>query len=334
MSLSSCERPLVDGYDAVVLDLDGVVYVSSQAVPEAVPVLNRVTDAGVPLAYVTNNAARTPQEVAGQLRSLGLKADDDDVITSAQAIARVMAAELPAGSPVLVAGGAGLRVAVQESGLSPAADLGAGPVAVVQGYFPQIGWEDLAEIAYAVEAGLPWYVSNTDLTIPTSRGIAPGNGSLVQAVQNAARVPPRAIAGKPHRPLFEVTLERLGAANALMVGDRLDTDIAGARGAGLTSLAVLTGVSTLADIAAATGDDRPDFVAADLRGLFAPHPPVTVDDVEARCGAARALLTGEQVGLERRSSQSVENLRAVLGLAWSIRDRSGTSPRLDGTLGP
>lgn len=334
MSLSSCERPLVDAYDAVVLDLDGVVYVSSHAVPEAVPVLNRVAADGTPLAYVTNNAARTPQSVAEQLRSLGLKAEDADVVTSAQAIARVMAAELPAGASVLVAGGEGLRVAVEEQGLTPVSDAAAEPVAVVQGYFPQIDWQQLAEVAYAVQAGLPWYVSNTDLTIPTSRGIAPGNGSLVQAVQNATRVPPRAIAGKPHRPLFDVTLERLAAPDALMVGDRLDTDISGARTAGLRSLAVLTGVSTLADIAAAAPEERPDFVAPDLRGLLVAHPPVTVEGDAGRCGEAVARLSGEELVLERRSPDAVENARALVGLAWSIRDTSGMCAAVDGTLEP
>ncbi|WP_293785659.1 HAD-IIA family hydrolase [uncultured Aeromicrobium sp.] len=333
MSLSSCEHPLADAYDAVVLDLDGVVYVSSHAIPEAIPVLNRVAVSGTPLAYVTNNAARTPQSIARHLCTLGVKADAEDVITSAQAIARMMAADLPAGAPVLVVGGEGLLVAVEEAGLEPVRSLDAGPVAVVQGYAPHVGWQQLAEIAYGVQSGLAWYVTNTDLTIPTARGIAPGNGSFVQVVQNAARRPPHAIAGKPHRPLFDATLSRLGASSAVMVGDRLDTDIRGARGAGLASVAVLTGVSTLTDLAEAGGDERPDFVVPDLRGLLVPHRPVMVDSGVARCGQAIACVSGDRIVLQHRSDP-VDEVRAVIGLAWAIRDASGTSPRVDGTLDP
>lgn len=332
MSLSSCARPLAGEHDGVVLDLDGVVYRSAHAVPGAVEVLAELGRGGRPVAYVTNNAARTPASIAKQLSGLGIEVAEEEIVTSAQAIAKLMAAELPPRAPVLVVGGEGLRQAVLEAGLDPITPGGVRPVAVVQGYFPDAAWTDLAEVAYAVQDGVPWYVSNTDLTIPTSRGIAPGNGSLVQAVQNATRSAPQAIAGKPHRPLFDVTLERLGAADALMVGDRLDTDIAGARAAGLSSLAVLTGVSTLADIAAAEPSHRPDFVAPDLNGLLIPHPPLRLEAGSARCGAAAAHYDGGLVSLTERGAGPVEELRAVVGLAWAIRDTSGRSPRLDGTL--
>ncbi|MBM9465428.1 HAD-IIA family hydrolase [Aeromicrobium sp. YIM 150415] len=333
MTLRSSPGPLVDDHDAVLLDLDGVVYVSDHAVPEAVEALTKAEAGGAALAFLTNNAARTPRAVADHLRRLGLPADIEDVVTSAQAIARVMADELETGSRVLVCGGEGLRAAVHDVGLVPVSSADDTPDAVVQGYFPEIGWRDLAEVAYAVEAGLPWYVSNTDRTIPTARGIAPGNGSLVEVVRAAASAEPRAIAGKPYLPLFEVTVERIQTERPLMVGDRLDTDIAGARAAHIVSLAVLTGVSGLADLVAATEDERPDYVAADLRGLHQAHPPVEIDGATAACGDAVARSTDGRIALDRPAAD-VASLRAVVGLAWHLRDTGSAIPSVDsGTLG-
>lgn len=333
MTLRSSSTPLIEQHDAVLLDLDGVVYVSDHAVPEAVKALNGASDAGVALAFLTNNASRTPTAVADHLRRLGLAPEVDDVVTSAQAIARVMADELRVGAAVLVCGGEGLIEAVREAGLVPVSSLDDRPEAVVQGYFPEIGWTDLAEVGYAVQAGLPWYVSNADLTIPTSRGIAPGNGSLVQTVRTTTASGPRAIAGKPYRPLFEVTMDRIQATRPLMVGDRLDTDIAGARAAGIASLAVLTGVSDLAEIAAAGEEERPDYIAADLRGLHQTHPPVDIDEETAACGSAVARHADGRITLERPAAD-VPSLRAVIGLAWHLRDTGSTIPSVgDGTLG-
>ncbi|TSD54505.1 HAD-IIA family hydrolase [Aeromicrobium piscarium] len=333
MTLRSSPGPLVDDHDAVLLDLDGVVYVSDHAVPEAVEALTKAEAGGAALAFLTNNAARTPRAVADHLRRLGLPADIEDVVTSAQAIARVMADELETGSRVLVCGGEGLREAVHDVGLVPVSSADETPDAVVQGYFPEIGWRDLAEVAYAVEAGLPWYVSNTDRTIPTARGIAPGNGSLVEVVRVAASAEPRAIAGKPYLPLFEVTVERIQTERPLMVGDRLDTDIAGARAADIASFAVLTGVSGIADLVAATEDERPDYVAADLRGLHQAHPPVETDGATATCGDAVARSTDGRIALDRPAAD-VASLRAVVGLAWHLRDTGSAIPSVDsGTLG-
>ncbi|OUZ06255.1 hypothetical protein BHE97_19215 [Aeromicrobium sp. PE09-221] len=333
MTLCSSPRPLTEDHDAVLLDLDGVVYVSDHAVPEAVEALTAAQASGVALAYLTNNAARTPWAVAEHLRRLGLPAGVADVVTSAQAIARVMAGELDPGTRVLVCGGEGLREAVEEVGLVPVSSAEDQPGAVVQGYFPEVGWRDLAEVAYAVEDGLPWYVSNTDRTIPTARGIAPGNGSLVEVVRTAASAEPRSVAGKPYRPLFEVTVQRIDSERPLMVGDRLDTDIAGARAAGIPSLAVLTGVSSIADLVAARKEERPDYVAADLRGLHEAHSPVEIDGMSAVCADAVARYVDDRIELDHPAAD-IASLRAVVGLAWHIRDTGSAIPSVDsGTLG-
>lgn len=324
MPLRTCETALSDEHDLVMLDLDGVVYVGPDAVPGAADALRSVVAGGTELAYLTNNASRPAAAVAAHLRDLGMPAPTDDVVvTSAQAVARVMAEDLAPGARVLLVGGPGLREPLEALGLVCVDSLDDDPAAVVQGFHPDLGWTDLAEAAYAVGRGLPWYASNTDLSIPTPRGTAPGNGSLVQAVTNATGRRPR-VAGKPERPLFDETLRRTGARSPLMVGDRIDTDIDGATALGLASLAVLTGVSDLGEIAALEPARRPAYVAADLRGLVDAHPPVEVEGERSRCGAARAVAGDGAVRLEDGDARSTAAVRALVGLAWELADTRGT----------
>ena len=336
--------PLADQHDLIMLDLDGVVYLGPQVIDGVVEALTASRAGGARLAYLTNNASRRASDVAEHLRDLGLPAlDDADVVTSAQAVAQLMAADLPVGAPVLVIGGPGLRAPLQDAGLRCVDSLDDAPVAVVQGYHVDLGWRDLAEASYAVGAGLPWYASNTDLTIPTPRGVAPGNGALVQAVATATGRRP-VVAGKPERPLFDVTLERLGADRPLMVGDRLDTDIDGAINAGVASLAVLTGVSRLADIFTADAGHRPSFVSRDLRGLGHPHESVEVDGDTATCGDAMVRIDAEgavqdvgasdEGGGDADGRRATRVLRAAVQLAWATRDGSGRAVSPGGTLEP
>ncbi len=333
MSLGSSTRALCEDYDLGMLDLDGVVYIGTSAVPGAVDALTAAREAGMRLAFLTNNASRSAGDVAAHLRELDIEAGEDDVVTAAQAVAHVVADAVPAGSAVLLVGGEGLQIPLEERGLRCVTSLDDDPVAVVQGFHPDVGWRDLAEAAYAIESGLPWFASNTDLTIPTARGIAPGNGSLVQAVRHATGATPT-VAGKPERALFDETLERIAADRPLMVGDRLDTDIDGAINAGIDSLAVLSGVTTLREVAALPPDRRPTFVGPDLSALVASHPDVTVDAESVSCGAATATLADDIVRLSRGEPGTLDATRAVVTLAWTVRDRSGRDIQLDGTLEP
>lgn len=329
MTLAATDAALVASHDAVLLDLDGVVYRGGEAVPGAVESLTAVHDAR--LAYLTNNANRPPAAVADHLRELGLDVTVDDIVTSAQAIAGVLAHDLPAGSAVLTIGGEGLRTALRERGLVPVDDRHIPDVAaVVQGYSPDLGWRDLAEAAYAVTTGLPWYASNTDLTIPTAEGIAPGNGALVHAVRLAVGRDP-VIAGKPYAPLFEETIERIAPAAPLMVGDRLDTDISGAHRASITSLFVLTGVNSLADVVNAVEEERPDYVGRDLSALHEPHPEVVVTGSRARCGSAAVEIVDGHIRVTSEGSDT-DTLRAVVGLGWALRDESGRRVTVDATI--
>lgn len=331
-ALAESDEPLESRHDLVMLDLDGVVYRGPDVIAGAPEALAAARAAGARLAYLTNNASRRAHDVADHLRELGLpELDDDDVVTSAQAVARLMIADLPPGSPVLVIGGVGLRAPLEDGGLRCVDSLDDAPVAVVQGYHPDLGWRHLAEASYAVASGLPWYASNTDLTIPTSRGVAPGNGALVQAVASATGRTP-VVAGKPEQPLFDATRDRLGGHRPLMVGDRLDTDIDGAIGAGIESLAVLTGVSTLADVFAAEPGHRPDFISADLRGLQDEHPEVRLDGARATCGSATATLDDDVIEIGGAAAHDTVALRAAVQLAWATRDGSGVTVTPGGTL--
>jgi len=288
---------LVARYAAVVCDLDGVVYRGPSAVPHAVEVLGSLS---MPVLYATNNASRSPHDVAAHLRELGLACTPDAVATSSQAGAWLLADRLRPGSRVLAVGGAGVATALAEAGLHPvlAADAAAGEVqAVLQGYGPAVTASDLAEAAYAVEGGATWVATNTDGTLPTDRGVAPGNGSLVAAVERAVGSPPDLVAGKPSPPLYLLCAQRLDLdpKRVLAVGDRLDTDIEGAVAAGMDSLLVLTGVDDLRACLEAPSHRRPTWVAPDLRALFA-DPDDTNGELALLADAVQAVHAARDVG--------------------------------------
>jgi len=307
------DQPLCDLYDAVLLDLDGVIYRGQSPVAHAAEVVTDLRRRGVPIGYVTNNASRTPEQVAEHLRELGIPAEPEDVITSAQAGARLVADLVPPGSAVLVVGGEGVDAAVRERGLYPVHSLTESPAAVIQGYGPEVGWRDLAEAAYAVESGLPWVATNADRTIPTARGIAPGNGALVAAVVTASGVTP-VVAGKPEPPLHRESVLRVGAAKPLVVGDRLDTDIEGARRVGADSMLVLTGVTSAEDLVRADPAHQPTYIAADLRGLVVSHPHVEPEGDAEFCRGWTVRIE-DTVKIDG-GGDPVDGLRALCGAAW------------------
>lgn len=318
-----CARPLNEAYDTALLDLDGVVYAGGEAVPHAVASLDEARRSGMASAYVTNNASRTPQTVAEHLTRLGIPAQAEEVVTSAQAVARLIAEQIPAGSRVLCAGGEGLRTALRERGLRPVDSAEDAPAAVVQGYGgPELRWSVLTEAALAVNRGVPWFASNTDLTVPSGRGIAPGNGAAVEVVRIATGgTKDPQVAGKPLPPMHRETILRTGAQRPLVIGDRLDTDIEGAHAGGVDALLVLTGVTGAAELLAARPGHRPSYVAADLRGLLEPHPAVVADGDGFRCGAWRAaagedMLEAEAAG-PGAADTPLDALRALCAAAWT-----------------
>jgi glycerol-1-phosphatase len=254
-------------HDVLLLDLDGVVYVGPHPVAHAVEALGAAHERGIRTAYVTNNAARPPAVVADHLRSFGLAVTPADVVTSAQAAAREVAARLGRGARVLAVGGPGVAEALRAEGLDPVVSAQDSPGAVVMGYGPEVGWAQLAEAAYAVGSGALLVATNLDTSIPTPRGVAPGNGTLVAAVVAATGHAPDVVAGKPWPPLVRVSIERTAAVRPLLVGDRLDTDIEAGHRSGVETLLVLTGVTDVDALLDAPEDRRPTYVGADLRAL-------------------------------------------------------------------
>jgi HAD superfamily hydrolase (TIGR01450 family) len=308
--------PLVERYDAGLLDLDGVVYIGPNPVAHAAESLAAARAQGMRLAFVTNNAARTPAAVAAHLTELGVAADPGEVATSAQAAARLVAGLVAPGSPVLVVGGEALEEALRDRGLRPVRSADDGPSAVVQGYHPDVGWRQLAEGTFAVRAGLPWVASNTDLTIPTPRGIGPGNGTLVAVIRLATGAEPL-VAGKPELALHRESIDRVASTRPLIIGDRLDTDIEGAVRAGTDSLLVLTGVTGPAELLAAPPTRRPTYLAADLRGLLTAHADVAVDGGEAALGGWTARVLAGRLRLSGAGTW-VDALRAACVAVWAF----------------
>ena len=256
---------LLDRHDLVLADLDGTLYRGREAVPGAVEAVRRAGDRGVRTVYVTNNAARSAATVAAHLAELGFPAEADDVATSSQAAAALLAEQLPGGAKVLVVGTADLAAEVEAVGLTRV-DAADGAAAVVQGLDPELRYATLAEACIALRAGAVWVACNIDPTLPSERGPLPGNGSLVAVLRTATRLEPQ-IAGKPAPTLMRKAAERVGGNAPLVVGDVLYTDIQGGRAAGMATLLVLTGATTPADVLAAPPDARPDYIGADLGAL-------------------------------------------------------------------
>jgi HAD superfamily hydrolase (TIGR01457 family) len=309
---------LLDRHDLLLADLDGTLYQGREAIPGAVDAVRAAGDRGVRTLYVTNNASRSPGDVAAHLAELGYPAEADDVATSSQAAAALLAEQLPDGAKVLVVGTAALVAEISAVGLTPA-DTAAGATAVVQGLDPQLRYATLAEACIALRAGAVWVACNVDPTLPSERGPLPGNGSLVAVLRTATRLEPQ-VAGKPAPALMQTAARRVGASAPLVVGDRLDTDIQGGRAAGMATLLVLTGVSDAAELLAAPPEARPDYVGTDLAALdldpddlaLGPRPGWTVDG-----GPDGLVLSGTGAPLDA--------LRALCVRHW---DTGGGPPRV------
>jgi HAD superfamily hydrolase (TIGR01450 family) len=331
--LSASTDVLAKAFDVALLDLDGVVYVGSQAVPAAPSALAAAREAGMRLAFVTNNAARPPAAVAAHLTSLGIPADAAEVVTSSQAAAHYLAERLPEGARVLVVGTDGLTEALAERGLTPVHSADDEPEAVVQGYSPSMDWRQLAEGAVAIRRGVLWVATNLDPTVPSQRGPLPGNGSLVAALRHATGVEPVAT-GKPDPTMHRESVQRSRAERPLVVGDRLDTDIEGAAAVGCPSLLVLTGVTTPRDLLDAPPAHRPDFLAHDVSGLLTAHPgSVTDEDGAVHCGQWRAYAQDSSLTLARADGEAsvagddLDPLRALCTAAWRVGPAGGEASR-------
>ena len=323
MTGSNQVKTIAQEYDCLLIDLDGTVFRGRQPTDGAVQTLSEVLSRKL---FVTNNASRSAEQVAEHLRELGFTATAEDVVTSAQSAAHLLAGQLPPGSAVLIVGTEALGNEIAAVGLRPVRRYDDDPVAVVQGLSTTIGWPDLAEAALAIRAGAVWVAANVDPTLPTERGLLPGNGSLVAALRTATGAEPQ-VAGKPGPQLMKDAVGRGDFRAPLVIGDRLDTDIEGANTAELPSLMVLTGVNTARDAVYAVPAQRPTYIGHDLRSLHqasallavGPQPGWQVD-------VADGVITVSTSGDPETDDLSV--VRAVANAVWDA-DSDERSLRLE-----
>ncbi len=253
----------------VIMDMDGVLWRGDQALPDLGAWFDFLRARGLRYVMATNNSRLAPVDYIEKLARMGIHGiEADQIITSGTATVAYVQAHFPAGSLIHVLGGDGLRMMLSESGYAVTSEIDPHVVAVTVGVDFALTYDKLKNASMCIRAGAAFIATNNDATFPTPEGLVPGAGSIVAALRTASGVEPMNM-GKPNAPMFEAALRALGmdAGDALMVGDRLDTDIAGAAALGIQTVLVLTGVSTLAEVAAAAG--QPDGVYAGLGELVA-----------------------------------------------------------------
>lgn len=303
---------LIEQHDALLLDLDGTVWEGGRAIDGAVDFIN---SCGLPSVYVTNNASRAPEAVAEKLRGIGLKVETADVLTSAQAAVTLAGAHVPQGAKILVIGADSFRDLVRAAGYTVVASADDKPDAVLQGFDPSVDWAQLTEGALAIRQGAKYVASNLDSSLPTERGLAVGNGSLVAAIESATGVSPVS-AGKPESEMFVQAAKLVGAKRPLVVGDRLNTDIAGGNAAAMNTFHVLTGVSHEMELIEASKEYRPNFIGDSLSDMTRSAHELA----PGAQGGFTARVDGLDVLVDNGDSNatSVQALRTVLEVVWSM----------------
>jgi HAD superfamily hydrolase (TIGR01450 family) len=268
----------------LLVDLDGVVYRASQPVPGMAALLADRAAAGDDVVYVTNNSMHFRGEYVARLTALGAPVGPERVVTSARATALHFQHERPEVRRVLVVGASGLERELREVGLDVVTAghaatrmaqegldgfaAAGGPDAIACGLDPQLTYLRLAAAADCIRAGAAFVATNRDPVFPTERGVRPGAGSIVAAIEATTGVAAQTI-GKPAPKLFEIAAAAVGCtgSEAVVVGDNLLTDIGGARAVGARSVLVLTGVTSRDQIDTLPAEQRPTAVADDADGL-------------------------------------------------------------------
>lgn len=302
-------HPVLGDYDVLLADLDGTVFKGGEAIPGAHRALE-----GRDVVYITNNASRSPAEVAEHLNALDFSARAGDVLTSAQAACILASATLDERDGdhgqerrAYVVGAPSFRDLAADAGFRVVDSADDAPHVVLHGHSPQNAWPQLSEAALAIQAGALYVASNLDTTLPSERGFLVGNGSLVAAVVSATGVTPLS-AGKPLPEMFHSAVAQSGATRPLAVGDRLDTDIAGGNAAGVDTFCVLTGVATHTQLLHTSY--RPTFIAANL-----------VDHLEgwsAQLDGDRVVVSSGEVGDDE--VMAAEALAVAAPLVWQADD--------------
>ena len=277
-------RRVFERYDAVLCDLDGVVYRGDQIVGDAPVVLDEVRAAGSPVVFLTNNSSRTVDEVASKLREMGVQADPAEVVSSAIATAAMLRRDGTVTGPpeagtkrdrptAFVIGRRGIRTALEDAGVEILDGTPDRTDLVVVGFDPDTNYAALRTAGLLVQGGARLIGTNPDGSYPAPDGLWPGAGALLAAVVATTRAVPTVV-GKPARPMFEAAAESARARHPLVVGDRLDTDIAGARAMGWDAMLVLTGASSPRDLVRSGA--LPHYVGTTIQALVAVAPRVEI----------------------------------------------------------
>lgn len=252
---------------ALILDMDGVLWKSDAPIGDLPSIFERIRERGLKFVFATNNGTKTPEEYQKKLADLGVDIDTNQAITSALGIAYLLGRKYPRGTKIFMIGGEGVRKALSEEGFEvlPLERVSEAQV-FVMGIDRGVNFEKIAEATLLVRNGIPFYTTNTDKTFPTPRGEIPGSGAWLSIITTATGVEPIS-AGKPFPYLMELALERLGAekGETLVVGDRLETDIAAGQSVGCPTALVLSGVSTREE--AEMWQPAPDIIAGSLSEL-------------------------------------------------------------------
>ncbi len=319
------ERPLVELFDAAILDLDGCTFHGDTAIPHVAESLATARGAGMRVFFLTNNSSRTQEQIAQKLTGLGIPTAPEETFSAAIAGARMVERHLGAGAKVLMLGADGVRRALAGTSLQVVASADDAPAAVLQGLSHELTWHDLTEAAIAIQRGATYFATNLDAKLPNERGFGLGNGSLAAAVTSATGVHPIS-AGKPEPEIFRLAVEQSGATRPITVGDQLATDVRGAVAAELPCLQVLTGVSSARDVILADPAERPSHLGLDMRDLLLPYlgaerdgewwecagEVATVTDGDLRLGSAGQLVESQPVSLHA--------YRALAAAAWHAID--------------
>ncbi|GLZ79328.1 acid sugar phosphatase [Actinorhabdospora filicis] len=313
--LLGAERPLMESHRLLLLDLDGVVYLLDHPIDGVIETLAAHRGEGGRVVFVTNNAARAPETVAGALSGMGVAAEAGEVLSSSRTAATLLAGRLAPGASVLVIGTESLVAEVRRAGLTPVT-AAEDAEAVVQGYSPDVSWRDLAEATVAVREGALWVATNPDPTLPSKRGPLPGNGALIGAVRTAAGRGPDAVAGKPGPAMFEQAAAVAPELSALVVGDRWDTDIEGAVAAGVPSMLVLSGITRPAEVLSIPENARPEYLGWGLRDVRLPQPGTRWHGDAVVCGGFTAAAEDAVLRLSG-AGEPLDALRALAELAWA-----------------
>lgn len=253
---------------ALIIDMDGVVWKADAPIGDLPATFQRIRERGLKFVFATNNGTKSPEEYQEKLRSLGVEIDASQVVTSSLGIAFMLAKKYPKGTKIFMIGENGIRLALKEKGFEILPVERATEAQVfVMGIDRGINFQKVVEATLLVRKGIPFYTTNTDKTFPTPRGEIPGSGAWLSIVTTATGIEP-IVAGKPFPCLMELSLERLGTTKeeTLVVGDRLETDIAAGQGVGCPTALVLSGVSTKEE--AERWNPRIDIIADDLTSLI------------------------------------------------------------------